>query len=89
MLTIQLRQLEKDGIVKREVFVIGGADLINQSLVFANRIYITEVKAQIEGDTYLQNLNLDTWKTISQKDFLITPGGNEYDFSIIEYGKDL
>lgn len=35
-----------------EVFVIGGASLYERAIDMADRLYITEVDAEIEGDTY-------------------------------------
>lgn len=35
-----------------EVFVIGGGEIYKQSLACADRIYLTKVRATIEGDTY-------------------------------------
>lgn len=40
----------KDG--EDEVFVIGGATLYERAIEIADRLYITEVDAEIEGDTY-------------------------------------
>lgn len=37
-----------------EVFVIGGGELYKMALSVADRLYITEVKTTIEGDTFLE-----------------------------------
>lgn len=35
-----------------EIFIIGGAKIYNQALVLADRLYITEVNAEKDADTY-------------------------------------
>lgn len=69
----------------KEAFIIGGAELINQSLNEVNKIYLTEVLANVEGDTYLQPIDLSQWESIDKKDFYKSEKGNDFDFSIIEY----
>jgi len=44
-----------------ETFIIGGAQLYTAALDRADKLYITEVDAEIEGDTYFPELNTDGW----------------------------
>ncbi|MBY9065562.1 dihydrofolate reductase [Hyphomonas sp. WL0036] len=46
---------------KDEVFVIGGAEIYNLALPFADRIYLTEVDAEVEGDTFFPVLEAREW----------------------------
>ena len=46
---------------QEEVMVIGGADVYNQALSIADRIYITRVNVQPEADRYFPDLNMDNW----------------------------
>ncbi|MFN4184996.1 MAG: dihydrofolate reductase [Hyphomonas sp.] len=48
---------------KDEVFVIGGAEIYALALPFADRIYLTEVDAEIEGDTFFPQLDMRLWHT--------------------------
>ena len=50
----------------KEVFVIGGAEIYEQTLPIANTIYLTRVDAVIEGDSYFPLLG-DEWKVISEE----------------------
>lgn len=50
-----------------EVFVIGGADLYLSAMPYCDRIYLTLVHAQVEGDTYMEQPDLSDWKLISEK----------------------
>ncbi len=56
-------------IMNREsqVFIIGGASLYGQALPFADHLYITEVKAKIDGDTYLPHFDISLYKETSRK----------------------
>ena len=46
-----------------EVFIIGGAEIYRLALPRADRLYLTSVIADIEGDTYFpsDDLNWDEW----------------------------
>src|SRR5262245_3536913 len=46
---------------ENEVFVIGGAELYTQTLGFADRIYLTEVHATVDADTFFPEFPLDSW----------------------------
>src|SRR5689334_5805891 len=35
-----------------EVFIIGGAEIYKQGLPLATRLYLTEIKTELEGDTF-------------------------------------
>jgi len=48
-----------DGV---EVFVIGGGDIYTQTIGRADRIYLTEVHARIDGDTYFPNFDRRHWR---------------------------
>ena len=44
-----------------EVFVIGGAQVYDAAFDSADRIYLTEVEAQIAGDTYFPRFDRRDW----------------------------
>lgn len=37
---------------QKEIFIIGGAEIYALSLPHAHRLYLTEIKAEVAGDTY-------------------------------------
>jgi dihydrofolate reductase len=45
-----------------EIFVIGGAQLYAAALPCADRIYLTVVDAEIAGDTYMPDMDLEQWR---------------------------
>lgn len=50
---------EKAGV--NEVHVIGGAEIFQSAMPFATRIYLTEVEASPEADTYLDAFDPAIW----------------------------
>lgn len=61
-----------------EVFIIGGGDIFQQSLPFADRIYLTRVHAVTEADTFFPDLNLDEWRVQSSS---FVPAGPKDDYA--------
>lgn len=53
----------------KEVFVIGGGQIYAASISDADRIYMTRVHAVFEGDAFFPEIDPDTWKMVSNKDF--------------------
>lgn len=52
----------------KEVFVIGGGEIYWLALEKANRVYLTRIKAEPEGDVFFPELNTEEWKLISSDD---------------------
>lgn len=51
--------------LSEEVMVIGGAEIYRHALPLADRIYLTRVEAEINGDAFFPELPATTWKLIS------------------------
>ncbi len=45
----------------KEVFLIGGAELYKDGLKLANKLYVTEINAEYEGDAFFPEFNLSEW----------------------------
>ncbi|GAB4331631.1 MAG: dihydrofolate reductase DfrA [Flammeovirgaceae bacterium] len=74
-------------INKNEVFVIGGGEIYKLFLPLSQRIYLTEVNVEIEGDTYFPDFQKNQWKEVSR----IHHNKDEkhiYDFDIVCYEKN-
>jgi dihydrofolate reductase len=67
-----------------ECMVIGGANIIRQSLPFANRIYYTKIFHDFEGDTFFPELNLTEWKLVSEEPHA-PDESNKYHYSFQVY----
>ena len=47
-----------------EVFVIGGAELFREALPIADRIHLTIVEAEPEGDTFMPEFDRGEWREV-------------------------
>jgi len=65
-----------------EPFIIGGEQIYRMALPLVERIYLTRVHAEFEGDTFFPELDMDQWKEIS-REYYSKDERNEYPFSII------
>lgn len=68
---------------EEEVFVIGGASIYEQFLPYADTLYLTEINAETEADTFFPYFD----KTLFRKSVLEKGSENGYDFEIIKYQK--
>lgn len=50
-----------------EVMVMGGAEIYEQSLPLADRVYLTRIDADIEGDAYFPALASDQWRLVEEQ----------------------
>ena len=70
---------------KENVFIIGGAQIYKQSLDLVDRLYITEVQTEIDGNMSFPEI-CDQWKKVSKEDHQADEK-NEYDYSFVIYEK--
>jgi dihydrofolate reductase len=52
----------------KEIFIIGGGVIYMIAFDRANKIYMTRVHAELEGDTYFPVIEKDDWKLASNTD---------------------
>ena len=52
-----------------EVMIIGGGEIYKQTLPITNRIYLTRVNANLEGDTQYPEINENEWSLKFQEYF--------------------
>ena len=69
-----------------EIFVIGGAQLYQAALPRADRIYLTTVDAEVEGDTYMPKFDLAQWREHSSQAFE-RDAKNPYDYRLTVYDR--
>ena len=65
-----------------EVMIIGGATLYAAALPLAGRIYLTEVHAQLSGDTHFPTLDRDDWREVSRERH-DADESNDHDYSFV------
>ena len=62
-------RIELEGDIPEEVFVIGGGELFSQLLPYADKIYMTLIRKDIDGDTFFPQIDDNEWVQTSGEDF--------------------
>ncbi len=70
-----------------EVMLIGGAQLFNQALDQAQRIYLTEIDQTFEGDTFFPLLPAYAWREVA-RDSHLKEGASPFKFHFVVYEKN-
>ena len=68
-----------------ELFVIGGAAIFEAALPLADRIYMTQVQADVEGDVQMPELGPE-WREIHRESHL-KDDKNQYDYDFVTLEK--
>jgi dihydrofolate reductase len=50
-----------------EIFVIGGAEIFKETFEYADRLYITHIEEEFEGDTYFPEFKEREWELVSSE----------------------
>ena len=67
-----------------EALIIGGAEIYSQALPLVERMYLTEVHADVEGDAFFPQYDKAQWQAVAREDFM-AEGPNPYDYSFVVY----
>lgn len=62
----QAVELAKNIANTEEIMIIGGGELFKQALPMAERLYLTEIQADIEGDTFFE-FDEQNWELVEEK----------------------
>ncbi len=65
-----------------EIMVIGGAQIYQQALAIADRVYLTRVHRHVEGDAFFPELSIDDWQEVARQD-IAAEEPNPFDFSYL------
>ena len=57
-----------EGYGPEEVFIVGGGEIYQQTLTMADRIYITIIDTEVEGDTFYPKIELEKYRIVSKID---------------------
>ncbi|MEH7373494.1 dihydrofolate reductase [Neobacillus drentensis] len=68
-----------------EIFVIGGAEIFNETFEFADRLYITLIHEKFAGDTFFPEFDGSKWELVSsEKGLMDEKNPYDYEFKIYE-----
>jgi dihydrofolate reductase len=67
-----------------KIYILGGGEIYQQTIALADRLIITEIHADFEGDTFFPDIDKSRWQEVSRsarkKDAV-----NPYDYSFVVY----
>lgn len=69
---------------QEEVMIMGGASLYQQVLPLADKLYLTQVHASLDGDTWFPDWSPQDWQLLSREDHP-ADDKNEFDYSFMLY----
>ena len=79
-------QWNRDASETKEVVLIGGGYVFEESKNIVNKLVLTRVECVIAGDVFYPEIDLSNWEKVSVKSFK-QDNENEYDFSVETYIK--
>lgn len=74
--------LAKESSGSEEIFIIGGAGIYVQTIDLVDRIYITYVDGEFNGDIYFPKIKEEEWEEIS-RDYRQKDDKNAYDMDFV------
>lgn len=69
---------------EEEVFILGGGEIYRQTQEIWHRLYLTEIHATPEGDTFFPEINLLQWREVWQE-YHPADEKNQYAFTFRRY----
>ncbi len=71
---------------EKELFMMGGAEIYKLALPMTDTLYLTEIDAEIEGDTFFPEWNKKEWREISRHHHP-ADAKHKYAFDFVVYKK--
>ena len=75
--------IEKAKAFQKDIFIIGGATIYEQTLPLADRVVISYIKKDYDGDTYFPNFSENGWNIEKREDH------DEFELVVYTRKKDL
>ncbi|MEC9256584.1 MAG: dihydrofolate reductase [Pseudomonadota bacterium] len=69
---------------QEEAMIRGGAEIYTLALPHTDRLYLTEVHADVEGDAFFPEYDKSLWQEVAREDFA-AEGPNPYNYSFVVY----
>ena len=67
-----------------EVMIIGGAEIYKIALLRASAMYLTFIEAEVAGDTYFPEWQVDAWCEVGRENYS-ADARNSYSYSFVRY----
>lgn len=73
-------------IPSEETFIIGGASIYHQFLPLTDRLYLTKIHKDFDGDVFFPPVDYNNWKLISKENFQ-SDEKNDFSYSFLIYDR--
>ena len=70
--------------IYNEIVIIGGGYLFRDTLKITNKLVLSEVDCEIDGDVFYPKINLEEWNEVSSKNFT-KDSDNDFNFVVKVY----
>lgn len=71
---------------EEEAFIIGGAEIYKLAFPLADRLYLTYLDAEVEGDVYFPEFEKSAWKVTSERVYA-ADDKNKFDHTYVVYDR--
>ena len=82
-----IKSIEEIKNIEEDIFIIGGGEIYKSCLIFADRIFVTEIDCEIEADTWFVDVDMSDWVVESKSEHK-SDEKNQYDYSFINLIKN-
>jgi dihydrofolate reductase len=72
--------------INPDVFIIGGAEILQQALSYIDTMFLTLIHDNFAGDTFYPEFPPQVWQEVSRQDFTADEK-NKYDYTFIQLQK--
>lgn len=69
---------------EEEAFIIGGGQIYEQTIDLWDKLYLTEVDLEVEGDVFFPQIDMSEWK-LSKKQDCLKDEKNTHNYSFRQY----
>ncbi len=73
--------------INPDVFIIGGAEILQQALPYIDTMFLTLIHKHFTGDTFYPEINTAQWQEVSRQDYA-ADDKNKYNYSFIKLQKN-
>lgn len=71
-----------DACGEMELFIVGGGEVFKQALPIANKVYLTQIHAIVQGDVFFPEFDMRYWKEVDRVDYPCDTN-NQFPFTFV------
>ena len=83
-----LQKCQENNAVQHESFIIGGENLYRQTLPYCQRLYITEIQKDFDGDAFFPEFDSNEWQE-AQRDQHFSEGNDIFEYHFVIFDRKI